>query len=71
MTGAVSGRYLDQSGRRWMCVQREVYGRQSVACNSDDGWFTAATPETFSAWRWKPESPTQPTSVQTENGDPL
>ncbi len=53
----VLGRYIDQGGRRWFCVQRTIDGYgESISCDSDDGWFTAASPATFAAWRWHPEA---------------
>lgn len=51
-----SGWYKDRCGRRWWCGQPDMQrGRNTIACNSEDGFMTAADPATFRAWGWKPE----------------
>lgn len=43
--------YEDKSGRIWLCVRVEKEGRMS--CESDNGYFTAASFPTFKKWGWK------------------
>jgi hypothetical protein len=59
----VCGWFQDRGGRRWFCVQRKSEHKwrdDTIVCDSDDGWFTAANPRTFASWAWSPLPLTAP-----------